>query len=102
MMSRHRIIVSSAIAFAIGCAGASIFAQATRPTAAHEVVNVTLPLDLPAIGNIKAATNWRFGRIESVVQVGRGDDVKINIRTEDGTVLETIGPRVLSALARAS
>ena len=61
-----------------------------------------LPLELPAIGNIEAVKTWRFGRIESVVQTGGSDDVKINIRIEDGRVLETIGPRVLGDLARAS
>ncbi len=37
-----------------------------------------LPLELPAIGNIEAAKNWRFGRIQSVVQERPSDDVEVS------------------------
>jgi hypothetical protein len=36
------------------------------------------------------------------VQAGANEDVRIKIRTQDGTVIETIGPRVLRELAHAS
>jgi hypothetical protein len=80
---------------------ATLFAQADPP-AATDVVRIKLPLELPAIGNLAAVKIWRFGRIESVVQTGGSDDVKINIRVEDSRVLEVVGPRVLGDLARAS
>ena len=100
-MSTIRIVAASfIIGSAVSVLGISLLAHANQ--APNEVVRVKMPLDLPGIGNINAAKHWRFGRIESVVQVGAADDVKINIRIADGTVLEVIGPRVLSDLARAS
>ena len=110
-MSKHRTIVAlSFIGLVAGAVSATIWAQAVPPPSptpapAHaptDVRNMKLPLELPAIGNIDAVKTWRFGRIESVVQTGGSDDVMIRIRIENGDVLETIGPRVLSDLARAS
>ena len=102
-MSTHRIVLaSSLIGLAIGSVCATIFAQATTQSAASEVRMMKLPLELPVIGNVQAIKNWRFGRIESVTQTVGSDDVKIDIRVEDGHVLETTGPRVLGDLARAS
>ena len=97
----HRTALAWTIsALSISLLGASILAQTVR--SAEDVTKVKLPLELLAIGNIETAKNWRFGRIESVVQQGPSDDVKIRIRIADGTVLDTVGPRVLSELARAS
>jgi hypothetical protein len=101
MCNQRIIVVSSLIGLVMGMACATIFAQANEPPAS-EVRPVKLPLDLPAIGNISAVKEWRFGRIQSVVQTGSSDDVRISIRIEDGRVLEVIGPRVLGDLARAS
>ncbi|MCI0362378.1 MAG: hypothetical protein L0219_00760 [Phycisphaerales bacterium] len=101
MTTRRIVTASSFTALVIACLAASILAQASPPSAT-QVVKLKLPLELPAIGNIEAAKNWRFGRIESVVQAGANQDVRINIRTEDNDVHEVIGPRVLGDLARAS
>jgi hypothetical protein len=102
-MTTFRIVLtSSLVGLAIGGLSATILAQATTRPAATDVRMVKLPRELPAIGNIDAVRQWRFGRIESVTQTGGSDDVKINIRVESGDVLETIGPRVLGDLARAS
>ena len=98
------------IGLAVGCLSVTLLAQnateAPREPAPQpdrgEVRMMKLPLELPAIGNVAAVKQWRFGRIESVTQTGGSDDVRIKIRIESGDVLETIGPRVLGDLARAS
>ena len=92
---------SCVIGLSIGSGVGALLAQATQP-ASTEVRMMKLPLDLPSIGNVSAVKQWRFGRIESVVQTGASDDVKINIRIQSGEVLQTVGPRVLGDLARAS
>ena len=104
MSSILRIALPSCfIGLAIACVGATLLAQvATTQPAAGEVRMMKLPLELPAIGNVADVKQWRFGRVESVTQTGGSDDVRIKIRIESGEVLETIGPRVLGDLARAS
>jgi hypothetical protein len=101
MRNRHNILTGLLIGLAAGAGTTTLTAQ-SQSTSPADLRRIRLPLELPAIGNIDAVRNWRFGRIESVVQVGASDDVTIKIRIESGEVLETIGPRVLSDLARAS
>jgi hypothetical protein len=105
MGPRRIAFLSSLTGLVVGCVAASILGQTAPPTApatATDVVRIRLPLDLPAIGNLEAVKNWRFGRIENVVQVGAQGDIRVRIRTEDGTVHDVAGPRVLGDLARES
>jgi len=100
-MSRYRkIFAFPLLVLVFGLFAASNFGQSERPSP-DEIKRVKLPLELLAIGDMEAAKNWRFGRIESVVQEGPGD-VIIKMRLEDGRVIETVGSRRLSDLARAS
>ncbi len=64
--------------------------QSTRPSG-HTMMR--LPLELPAVGNVDAVRQWRFGRVQQVERRGGSDDIVISIRTADGRVHRIVGPR---------
>ena len=75
--------------------------QATRRES--PVTLIELPLKLPAVGNLTAVREWRFGRLQQVEQIGANADIILQIRTPNGAVHRVIGPRAeLTELARQS
>ncbi len=83
------LILCGAVAFAA--------AQASRP--ARAVVGIELPLKVPAVGNIEAVRQWRFGRLQDA-EMTAGNDVRLRIMVADGSVLQLVGPGpALSELA---
>jgi hypothetical protein len=86
VMKHSHVLVVAALAFAAGV-GAG---QTSGPVS--PVTMVDLPLQLPAVGNLDAVRQWRFGRIQSVERMGAGGDIVLSIRTKDGTVLRMGGP----------
>ena len=103
-MKKHFRVVLTLLAVTLAFGAGTLSAQHQQQGGSqpNQVVKIKLPLELPAIGNIDAVKNWRFGRIEQVVQEGADADVTIHIRTEQNQVLKVIGPRVLRELARES
>jgi hypothetical protein len=96
-MKLSYVLVAVALAFAAGIGTA----QTARPPTTISLVD--LPLKLPAVGNLGAVRQWRFGRLQSVETRGGQGDVVLTIRTGDGTVLRIGGPGPqLGELARAS
>ncbi|MHC4080588.1 MAG: hypothetical protein ACYS15_08770 [Planctomycetota bacterium] len=91
------VLIVAALAFAAGISAG----QTSRP--GSPVTLVDLPLKLPAVGNLGAVRQWRFGRLQSVEQIGGQGDLVLSIRTKDGTVLRmgAPGPALLE-LARDS
>ncbi len=65
-------------------------ARAVQPTGPVKLVD--LPLKLPAVGNLDAVRQWRFGRLQQV-ETSAGPDIVLRIRTADNTVLRISGPR---------
>jgi hypothetical protein len=64
---------------------------------------ITLPVQIPAVGNIDAVRTWRLGRIEQAIQTGDHPDILLEIRGADGQVVRTVGPAAqLVELARRS
>jgi hypothetical protein len=85
-MKLSRVFVVAALAFAAGiCAG-----QSGGP--GSPVTLIDLPLKLPAVGNLEAVQQWRFGRLQSVERVGGGGNLVLSIRAQDGTVLRMAAP----------
>jgi hypothetical protein len=96
-MKLFPVLVVAALAFAGGLAAA----QSDRPDPVVKLID--LPLKLPAVGNIGAVRQWRFGRLQSVETRGASGDFVLNIRTGDGSVLRMAGPGPqLNELARQS
>jgi hypothetical protein len=96
-MKLTAVLVAMALAFTAGLA----VAQNGRPQTTVQPVD--LPLKLPAVGNIGAVRQWKFGRIQSVETRGATGDVVLTMRTGDGTVIRIVGPRQeLRELALAS
>lgn len=68
---------------------------------AGAVVPVELPLKFPAVGNVDAVKQWKFGRLQDV-EMTAGTDVILSIRTALGLVkVSGPGPQ-LSELAYRS
>lgn len=65
------------------------------------VVRIELPLKFPAVGNIDAVKQWRFGRLQDVDQTA-GTDIVLGIRTDQGYVRVTGPGPELSDLAYRS
>jgi hypothetical protein len=100
-MKSPLVIVIATLALAVGVGLGT--ALATQPANPESVRLVSLPLKLPAVGNVDAVRQWRFGRLESVVQAAGQEDIEMRIRTADGVVHSIFGPGPpLSDLARAS
>ncbi len=90
-------VLAAAIVLAAG------FGTAAATLQGSAVSQIDLPLKLPAVGNIEAVKQWRFGRIQQVDIVGGSADIILHIRTQDGSVLRMIGPAPqLNELARSS
>jgi hypothetical protein len=96
-MKLTHVLVAVALAFAAGI----VAAQTTAPASPVQLVD--LPLKLPAVGNLGAVRQWRFGRLESVEVRGGGGDLVLTVRAADGTTLRMSGPGPqLNELARLS
>ncbi len=96
-MKLSYVLIVAALAFAAGISAG----QTSRP--GSPVTLVDLPLKLPAVGNLGAVRQWRFGRLQSVERIGAQGDLVLSIRTGDGTVLRMAGPGpALVELARDS
>ncbi|MHC4414676.1 MAG: hypothetical protein ACYS0G_05275 [Planctomycetota bacterium] len=82
-------------------AGGISTAPAARQGPGVQIVD--LPLKLPAVGNLDAVRQWRFGRLQQVQRVGGQPDIVLEIRTGDGNVHRVVGPGpALAELARIS
>jgi hypothetical protein len=98
-MKLTAVLVAMALAFTAGFA----VAQNVRPQPTVQLVNLPPTLKLPAVGNIGAVRQWKFGRLQSVETRGATGDVVLTVRTGDGTVIRIVGPRQeLRELALAS
>ncbi len=86
-MKLSYVLIVAALAFAAGISAG----QTSRP--GSPVTLVDLPLKLPAVGNLDAVRQWRFGRIQSTELAGDNPDVRIEIRTLNGSVIRVVGPR---------
>jgi hypothetical protein len=97
VMKLSQVLIVAALAFTAGI-GAGQTARQESP-----VTMVELPLKLPAVGNLAAVRQWRFGRIQQVEQIGGQGDIALSIRTADGTVGRMAAPGpALVELARQS
>ena len=67
--------------------------QEPPPPPPGAVQLVDMPLKIPAVGNLAAVKTWRYGRLESVEQRSGEDDLLLNIRVADETVLRVVAPR---------
>ncbi len=84
------------VSLALTTAGLVLLAAISATLAAGQsspVTLVKLPLGLPAVGNLDAVRQWRFGRIQSTELAGDSPDVRIEIRTLNGSVIRLVGPR---------
>lgn len=84
------------VSLALTTAGLVLLAAISATLAAGQsspVTLVQLPLKLPAVGNLDAVRQWRFGRIQSTELAGDSPDVRIEIRTLNGSVIRLVGPR---------
>jgi hypothetical protein len=96
-MKLSYVLIVAALAFAAGISAG----QTSRPSSPVQLVD--LPLKLPAVGNLGAVRQWRYGRLQSVERIGGQGDLVVSIRTKDGTVLRMAGPGpALVELARDS
>jgi len=62
------------------------------------IVRIELPLKFPAVGNVSAVKQWKFGRLQDVEQTA-GTDIILKIRTNQGLVRVTGPGPALSELA---
>ncbi len=62
------------------------------------IVRIELPLKFPAVGNVSAVKQWKFGRLQDVEQTA-GTDIVLVIRTDLGPVRVTGPGPALSDLA---
>lgn len=94
-------LLSIAGALALAAAmwlGSAVTAQESSP-----VVDVLLPLKLPAVGNLAAVREWKFGRLQEAQMIAGSPDVILRLRSEDGAVHRMIGPAAqLGEMARKS
>ncbi len=84
------------VSLALTTAGLVLLAAISATLAAGQsspVTLVQLPLGLPAVGNLDAVRQWRFGRIQSTELAGDSPDVRIEIRILNGSVIRVVGPR---------
>ncbi len=90
------LALTTAVLILLAAISATLAAGQSSP-----VTLVQLPLKLPAVGNLDAVRQWHFGRIQSTELVGDNPDVRIDIRTLNGSVIRVVGPRrELAELAR--
>ena len=75
---------------------------AAQPTKSGQsqggIVRIELPLKFPAVGNVSAVKQWKFGRLQEVEQTA-GSDIVLVIRTDQGPVRVTGPGPALSELA---
>jgi hypothetical protein len=96
-MSTIRLLIAAAV---VAAAGLSSAVASRQPS---PVTLVELPLKLPAVGNLPAVKQWRFGRLEQVEQFSGQPDIILSIRTMDDAVLRIAAPAApLVELARRS
>ncbi len=62
------------------------------------IVRIELPLKFPAVGNVDAVKQWKFGRLQEVEQTA-GTDIILGIRTDLGLIRVTGPGPQLSELA---
>lgn len=86
MKKNTLVLAAVALAFAAGVG----VAQVAGPPSAVQLVE--LPLKLPAVGNLDAVRQWRFGRIESVEIRGASEDFVLTIRMGGGATVRVLGP----------
>ncbi len=95
--------ITRVLGFALLTAAAGFAVGQTMPALDSSPVTLaTLPLKLPAVGNLEAVDKWRFGRVQRIERRSGSDDILIHIRTADEQVHRIVGPREpLTRLARA-
>ncbi len=82
------LALTTAVLVLLAAISATLAAGQSSP-----VTLVQLPRKLPAVGNLDAVRQWRFGRIQSTELAGDHPDVRIEIRTLNGSVIRVVGPR---------
>jgi len=94
-MKRTPILVAVVVGGVLG----PIAAQPGGPVPSQGgIVRIELPLKFPAVGNVSAVKQWKFGRLQEVEQTA-GTDIVLIIRTEQGPVRVTGPGQALSELA---
>ena len=94
-MKRTPILVAVVVGGVLG----PIAAQPGAPVPSQGgIVRIELPLKFPAVGNVSAVKQWKFGRLQEVEQTA-GTDIVLIIRTEQGPVRVTGPGQALSELA---
>jgi len=94
-MNRTPILVAVVVGGVLG----PIAAQPGAPVPSQGgIVRIELPLKFPAVGNVSAVKQWKFGRLQEVEQTA-GTDIVLVIRTEQGPVRVTGPGQALSELA---
>lgn len=82
------LVLTTAVLVLLAAISATLAAGRSSP-----VTLVELPLKLPAVGNLDKVRQWHFGRIQSAELAGDHPDVRIDIRTLNGSVIKVVGPR---------
>lgn len=85
-MKRSPVLIVGVLIAAAGLAATQQTSQQQGP-----VTWIELPLKFPAVGNIDAVRQWRFGRLQEAEQTA-GTDIRLGIRIADGSVLRIVGP----------
>ncbi len=81
-MNRTLILAAVVVGGVLG----PIAAQTSAPAQSQGgVVGIELPLKFPAVGNVSAVKQWKFGRLQDVEQTA-GTDIILSIRTNQGLV----------------
>jgi len=94
-MTRNLIVV----AVVVGCLFGLTVAQPTTSSPSQRgVASIELPLKFPAVGNVSAVKQWKFGRLQDVDQTA-GTDIILGIRTAQGSIRVTGPGPQLSELA---
>lgn len=94
-MNRTLILAAVVVGGVLG----PIAAQPTTPGQSQGgIVRIELPLKFPAVGNVSAVKQWKFGRLQDVEQTA-GTDIILKIRTNQGLVRVTGPGPALSELA---
>ena len=94
-MNRTLILAAVVVGGVLG----PIAAQPGSPVPSQGgIVRIELPLKFPAVGNVSAVKQWKFGRLQDVEQTA-GTDIILKIRTNQGLVRVTGPGPALSELA---
>ncbi len=93
-----RTLTVVGIVAAVVVVGGVLGQTAAPGTSQGAIVRIELPLKFPAVGNVDAVKQWKFGRLQEVEQTA-GTDIILGIRTDLGLIRVTGPGPQLSELA---